>query len=391
MGCMSRLERCYNIADLRAAGLRRLPKGVFEYVDRGTEDEVAACNNRAAFERLKMHNRVLMDVSKIDLSTTLFGKPMSLPVAIAPTGVAGLCWYEGELELAKAAAAAGIPFSLATGSNTPMEKVAREAGGRLWFQLYMWHKRELSYELVKRAQDAGYEALVLTVDFALGANREHNQRNGFSMPFRPSPRNMADLMMHPGWLQRVLFRYMATTGMPRHQNYPKEYQIRITGDASSKKDLRAHSMNWDDVDRLRQMWPGTLILKGILRPDDAVRAVERGADGIVVSNHGGRNMDSAIASIDVLPEIVAAVGDRTTVMLDSGIRRGSDIVKALALGAKAVLIGRATLYGIMVGGQAGAERALAILENELRRTMAYVGCRSIAEIGPDVLAPRRQL
>jgi isopentenyl diphosphate isomerase/L-lactate dehydrogenase-like FMN-dependent dehydrogenase len=272
-----------------------------------------------------------------------------------------------------------------------MEKVAREAGGRLWFQLYMWHKRELSYELVKRAQDAGYEALVLTVDFALGANREHNQRNGFSMPFRPSPRNMADLMMHPGWLQRVLFRYMATTGMPRHQNYPKEYQIRITGDASSKKDLRAHSMNWDDVDRLRQMWPGTLILKGILRPDDAVRAVERGADGIVVSNHGGRNMDSAIASIDVLPEIVAAVGDRTTVMLDSGIRRGSDIVKALALGAKAVLIGRATLYGIMVGGQAGAERALAILENELRRTMAYVGCRSIAEIGPDVLAPRRQL
>jgi (S)-mandelate dehydrogenase len=388
MGRMSRLARCYNIADLRAAGRRRLPKGVFEYVDRGTEDEVAACNNRAAFERVKMHNRVLMDVSKIDMSTTLFGKPMRLPLAIAPTGVAGLCWYEGELELAKAAAAAGIPFSLATGSNTPMEKVAREAGGRLWFQLYMWQKRELSYELVKRAEDAGFDTLVLTVDFALGANREHNQRNGFSMPFRPSPRNITDLMLHPGWLQRVLLRYMTTSGMPRHENYPKEYQIRITGDAASKKDLRAHSMNWDDVDKLRQIWPGTLILKGILRPDDAVRAVERGVDGIVVSNHGGRNMDSAVASLDVLPEIVAAVGDRTTVLLDSGIRRGSDIVKALALGAKAVLIGRATLYGVMVGGQAGAERALSILENELKRTMAYVGCRSIAEIGPDVLAQR---
>jgi isopentenyl diphosphate isomerase/L-lactate dehydrogenase-like FMN-dependent dehydrogenase len=384
-----RLERCYNIADLQAAGRRRLPKGVFEYVDRGTEDEVAAINNRAAFERVKMHNRVLVDVSKIDMGTTLFGKPMALPFAIAPTGVAGLCWYEGELELAKAAAAAGIPFTLATGSNTAMEKVVQEAGGRLWFQLYMWDKRELSYQLVERARDAGFEALILTVDAALGANREHNQRNGFSQPFRPSTRNMADLMMHPGWLHRVLFRYLRTSGMPRHENYPAEYRDAITSNVGAKKDLRAHSMNWEDVDKLRQIWPGTLILKGILRADDAVRAAERGVDGIVVSNHGGRNMDSAVATLDVLPEIVDAVGHRTTVMLDSGIRRGSDIVKALALGAKAVLIGRATLYGIMVGGQAGAERALSILQNELRRTMAYVGCRSIAEVSADVLAPRR--
>jgi (S)-mandelate dehydrogenase len=382
---VSRLERCYNIADLRAAGRRRLPKGVFEYVDRGTEDEVAAGNNRAAFERIKMRNRVLVDVSKIDMGTTLFGKPMSLPLAIAPTGVAGLCWYEGELELAKAAAAAGIPFTLATGSNTAMEKVVREAGGRLWFQLYMWDKRELSYGLVERARDAGFEALILTVDAALGANREHNQRNGFNQPFRPSARNMADLMMHPDWLHRVLFRYVRTSGMPRHENYPEEYRKPITGDAGLKKDLRAHSMNWEDVDKLRRMWPGTLILKGILRADDAVRAAERGVDGIVVSNHGGRNMDSAVATIDALPAIVDAVGHRTTVMLDSGIRRGSDIVKALALGAKAVLIGRATLYGVMVGGQAGAERALSILQNEFKRTMAYVGCRSIAEVSADVL------
>jgi (S)-mandelate dehydrogenase len=382
------LRGCHNIADLREAGRRKLPRGVFEYVDRGTEDEVAVANNRAAFERIKMRNRVLVDVSKIDLGTTLFGNPVDLPLAIAPTGIAGLCWHEGELELAKAAAAAGIPFALATGSNTSMEKVAKEAGGRLWFQLYMWEKRELSLELVARARDAGFEALILTVDPALGANREYNKRNGFSQPFTVTPRNAADLMLHPGWMTRVLLRYMTQGGMPRHENYPKEYQLRITDDAGAKKDLRAHSMNWNDVDRLRQAWPGTLILKGILHPEDALRAVASGVDGIVVSNHGGRNMDSAAATIDVLPEIVGAVGERTTVMLDSGIRRGSDIVKALALGAKAALIGRATLYGVMVGGQAGAEHALSILGTELKRTMAYVACRSIAEVNANVLAPR---
>ncbi len=380
-----RISRCYNIADLRSAGRRRLPKGIFEYVDKGTEDAIALANNRAAFERVKMRNRVLVDVSNIDLGTTLFGKPVSLPLAIAPTGIAGLCWYEGELELAKAAASAGIPFSLATGSNTSMEKVAKEAGGRLWFQLYMWQKRDLSYELVKRARDAGYEALILTVDTALGANREHNQRNGFSVPFRPSTRNILDVMRHPVWLQQVLLRYLATSGMPRHENYPREYQARITGDAGSKKDLRAHSMTWDDVEKLRSVWPGTLILKGILHRDDACQAVERGVDGIVVSNHGGRNMDSASATLDVLPEIVDAVGGRTTILLDSGIRRGSDIVKALALGAYSVLAGRATLYGVMAGGQAGAERAISILKDELRRTLAYVGCRSPAEVSSAVL------
>ena len=353
---VSRLERCYNIADLRAAGRRRLPRGIFDYVDRGTEDEVALANNRAAFERIKMRNRVLVDVSTIDVGASLFGKPLSLPLAIAPTGVAGLCWHEGELALAKAAAAAGIPFALATGSNTSMEKIAREAGGRLWFQLYMWQKRELSFELVERARDAGFEALILTVDAALGANREHNQRNGFSMPFAPSRRNMADLLRHPGWLRRVLLKYLLDSGMPRHVNYPQEYQVRITGDAGAKKDLRAHSMNWDDVARLRAVWPGTLILKGILRPDDAARAVELGVDVIVVSNHGGRNMDSAVASLDALPAVADAVG------------------------------GRATLYGVMVGGQAGAERAIAILTNEFRRTMAYLGCRSVAELSPDVLS-----
>lgn len=383
---MSRLERCYNIADLREVARRRLPKGVFEYLDRGSEDELALVHNRRAYDRLKLKTRVLVDLAKLDTRVDLLGGPSALPLAIAPTGIAGLCHYEGELALAKAAAQAGVPFTLATGSITSMEKIAAEAGGRLWFQLYMWKEEELSYQLVQRAKDAGFEALVVTVDFALGNNREYNQRNGFSIPFRLSTRSIFDVLRHPQWLVSVLGRYLATTGMPRHENYPAKYQHRITTGTDQAKPMRHSSMSWQDVARLREFWPGKLIVKGILRAEDAIQAVEHGADGVVVSNHGGRNLDSSIASIDALPEIVAAVGDRATVLLDSGIRRGSDIAKALALGADSVLVGRATLYGISAGGQSGAEHALKILRSELRKTMAYVGCDSVNKLGSELLA-----
>jgi (S)-mandelate dehydrogenase len=382
---MTSLARCYNIADLREAAKRRLPKGVFEFVDRGSEDEVGLRNNRAGFERIKLRPRSLVDMSGRTMQTTLFGKPMRMPVAIAPTGAAGLCWYEGELELAKAAAAAKIPFTLATGAMTSMEKIAREAGGRLWMQLYLWNDRKLSYELVQRAERAGFEALILTVDTVVSPNREYNARNGFNLPFHPTPRAVIDIVSHPRWLTGVLSRYLTTTGMPRYENLPEKFRSKITADPSQKEITRQDTMTWDDLRKLRDLWPRVLMVKGIMRADEAVRAVEYGADAVVVSNHGGRNLDSAMASIDALPEIVEAVGDRATVILDSGVRRGSDIAKALALGAKAVLVGRATLYGTAVAGEVGALHALNVLGNELDKTMVYTACNTVDEIGPEIL------
>jgi isopentenyl diphosphate isomerase/L-lactate dehydrogenase-like FMN-dependent dehydrogenase len=382
---MPALDRCFNIADLRLAAKRRLPKGVFEFVDRGSEDEVGLRNNRAGFDRIKLVPRSLVDVSGRSTQTTLFGKPMGMPLAIAPTGAAGLCWYHGELELAKAAAAAKVPFTLATGAMTSMEQIAREAGGRLWMQLYLWNDRKLSYGLVERAERAGFEALILTVDTIVSPNREYNARNGFNLPFHPSARAVVDMLTHPRWLAGVLTRYVTTTGMPRYENLPEQFRSKITADPSQKEITRQDTMTWEDVRKLRDLWPRVLMVKGIMRADEAVRAVEYGADAVIVSNHGGRNMDSAIASIDALPSIVEAVGDRATVILDSGIRRGSDIAKALALGAKAVLVGRATLYGTAVAGEAGALHALTMLRGELDKTMAYTACNTVDELGPDIL------
>ena len=387
---MARIDSCYNIADLREVARKRLPKGVFQYLDLGTEDLIALRNNRYFIEQTKLLNKVLVDVSNIDTSAEVFGKKINLPMAVAPTGIAGLAWYEGELELAKAAAKAGIPFTLATGSNTAMEKIAGEAGGRNWFQLYMWREKELSYEVVRRAHRAGFEALIWTVDIGLGANREHNKRNGFNTPYKLNSKSVIDMLLHPEWMLTVMGRYMTTTGMPKHANYPPQFQQSITGKVSQTKALRADQVSFDDINRLRDIWPGKLILKGIMRPDDAEKCVERGADGIVVSNHGGRNMDSAPSTLDVLPGIVKAVGDKTTVIVDSGVRRGSDLVKCLALGAKIALTGRATLYGVGAGGQAGAGKALAILKDELRRTMSYVGCATTGEITDDCLWKRGQ-
>jgi isopentenyl diphosphate isomerase/L-lactate dehydrogenase-like FMN-dependent dehydrogenase len=382
---VSRIDHCYSIADLREAARRRLPKGVFQYVDKGTEDQLALDNNRLTLDSTKLLHRVLTDVSDISLETTLFGRDMKMPLIIGPTGVAGMCWYEGELELARAAARSGVPFTLATGANTSMEKVAHEAGGNLWFQLYMWREKELSYELVKRAGRAGFDTLIWTVDLPHKPNREHDQRNGFSMPYKLNRRSVIDALLHPEWLASVLGRYMMTTGMPRHINFPEKYQHKFTGKATIAKDLQTDKLGWDDIARLRDIWPGKLIIKGIMRIDDAQQAVAYGMDGIVISNHGGRSMDSAPSTLDVLPGIAAAVGDRTTVLVDSGIRRGSDIVKCLALGAKGVLTGRATLYGVGAGGESGAVKALDILNAEMRRTMAYTGCRRVDQLSGDVI------
>ena len=380
-----RSQEAYNIADLREIALRRVPQGMFEFVDRGSEDEVALRNNRAAFERIRLMPRTLVDVSARSQEIELFGHRQPMPIAIAPTGSAGLMWYEGEIALARAAAAAGIPFTLATGSMTAMERIAAEAGGRLWFQLYMWPDRSLSHRLVERARAAGFEALMVTVDGAVPGNREYNQRNGFTVPFTFTRRNVSDVLMHPEWLLGVLARYVLTTGMPRYENYPGERKRRITAQPMGKGMLLNDSLNWDDLRELRRRWPHTLIVKGILHPQDARFAADCGADGIVVSNHGGRNLDSSMAPIEVLPDVVEAVGKRITVIVDSGFRRGSDVVKALALGARAVLIGRPTLYGTAAGGEAGAARAIDIFREEIDRVLALLGCPGIAAINREYL------
>ena len=375
----------YNVFDLRALALRRVPKGLFEFVDRGTEDEVSLHHNRVVFDRIKFKPRTLVDVSKRSQEITLFGHTQKMPMCVAPTGTAGLMWYEGEIALARAAKAAGIPFCLATGSMTAMERVADEAGGRLWFQLYMWPDKSMSHKLVERAKAAGYEALVVTVDGAVSPNREYNLRNGFTIPFTFTRGNIADVLMHPRWLFGVLARYIVTTGMPRYENYPSEIKYRVTAAPMGRSQMKNDSLNWDDLKVLRRIWPGTLIVKGIAHPQDAIFAAECGADGVVVSNHGGRNLDGSMAPIEALPDVVDAVGKRMTVIVDSGFRRGSDVVKALALGAHAVLIGRATLYGVAAGGEAGANRALELMREEISRVMALLGVRSVEELGPELL------
>jgi isopentenyl diphosphate isomerase/L-lactate dehydrogenase-like FMN-dependent dehydrogenase len=373
-----------NIDDLKAAAKKRLPRGLFEYVERGAEDEVALANNVAAYGRLKLSPRAFVDVSSRSTETELFGRPVPMPIAIAPTGLAGLCWYDGEVLLARAARKFGLPFTLSTVSVASLEHVAEKAGGRLWFQLNLWRDRNSSYDLVARAEAAGYEALMLTVDNPASPNREYNARNGF-MPFRLGPRMAFDLARHPAWLTSVVLRHVMEGGMPRHMNYPEKYKVSVIKGAGRADDLRGDDMTWDDLVELRRRWSGVLLVKGIQRAEDARRCAAEGVDGIVVSNHGGRNLDSARAPIDIVPEVVAAVGDRITVMVDGGIRRGSDITKALALGARAVLIGRATLYGISAAGQAGAERAIDLLHSELDRTMGYLGSPRIENIDPTLL------
>lgn len=360
-----------NIDDLRSAARRRLPRGLFEYIDRGAEDELALKGNTAAFGNIKLLPRVLEDVSGRDLSIDLFGQRLAMPLIVAPTGSAGLMWYRGEEALAQAANAANIPFVLAGGSTLAMEEAVGMIGASTWFQLSMWQDIALSLEIMERVKACGIEVLVATVDTSVAPIREYNQRNGFSQPFRLTRRNSLDVFSHPRWLFEVALRYLLNGGLPRYQNVPQSLRDPITG--LPARMLVSSRTTWEDFATVRKNWPGILIAKGIMSTEDARLAAQYGADGIVVSNHGGRNFDSAPASLDVLPGIADAVGDQLTVLFDGGIRRGSDIVKALALGAQAVLVGKAPLYGVGAAGEAGASRALGILKNEMETTLGFLG------------------
>ena len=372
----------YNMADLRQQARKILPKGLFEFVDRGTENELALRTLRTALDRVMFRPHVFVDVSARTTSTEFFGKPSTMPLAVAPTGAAGLLWFDGEIEVARAAHNIGVPFILSTASIVSMERVAAEAGGRLWFQLYMWSDRNLSMELVDRAKAAGYEALIVTADTPVSPNREYNKHNGFSLPMRISRRNVIDVALHPRWFLNVLARYLMRSGIPALENYPASMRVRLD---EPQTPFKCDSLNWDDLRQLRKKWDGPLIVKGILRADDAVRAHECGADAIVVSNHGGRNLDASVPPFTVLPEIIDTLAKRMDVWVDGGMSRGSDVVKAIAMGAKGALVGRGPLWGVACDGEPGARLALQIYKDEIDRVMAYVGARSVAALDRDLL------
>ncbi|RWI87918.1 alpha-hydroxy acid oxidase [Mesorhizobium sp.] len=384
---MMSLHGALNISDLRDIAKRTLPRGIFEFVDRGTEDEVSLRETISSFSAVKMYPRPLVDVSVRSTCTDIFGKEVSFPLIVAPTGAGGLCYYNGELAVARAAEKNHIPCVLALGAIASMERVFASApNGRHWFQMYMLRDRDLTFEIARRSWSVGFEALVLTVDQPVPSNREYNRRNGFDSPFQINRRAVADALRSPNWLLGVLLRYVLLNGgMPRHENYPVGFQRAITSDPKLRTADANDTITWEDVDRFRKVWPGKLIVKGILRVEDAVSCMARGVDGIVVSGHGARTFDSGPTALSVLPRIVDSVGGKVSVFYDSGIRRGSDIAKAVALGADAVLAGRAILYGVAAGGQAGAELAMSILRTELDTTLAYLGCRTVSELSRDAI------
>lgn len=381
----SDISRALNVADLREVARRRLPRFVFEYVDGGAEDEVTLRGNRVAFERLRLLPRTLIDTAARHQRTQILAAEAPAPMVIAPTGFNGMVYPQGDLALARVAARRGIPFTLSTVSTVRLEDVAKSAGGRLWMQLYVMKDRAIARDIMQRAATCGYEALVFTTDANVFGNREWDQR-GYRAPGKPTLRTVLDTLRHPRWFSGVMLRH----GMPRFRNLesflPAGAATALGGSTVIPKLFDA-TLSWDDITWIRQQWRGKLLVKGVLTAADAARAASLGCDGIVITNHGGRQLDSCVAPIDVLPEIVAAVGGRLAVLLDSGVRRGTDIAKALALGAQAVMIGRPTLYGLAAGGEAGVERALSILTTEFDRVLGQLGCNSVADLTPQHVRP----
>ncbi len=376
--------RLCNIEDLRQIAKKRLPRGIFEYIDGAAEDGIARQNNRDVYRSLKIRNRVLKDVSKRSTAIEIFGRKIAMPYAISPTASAGLMSDQGEIALAKAAARMGVPCTVATNSLTPMEEIVEAAGGNLWFQLYMWVDKRLRMEFVERIKAAGFTTLLVTVDGSVGANREHDRKNGFSMPLRYTPKLVAQVLANPGWCMRVLAPQYLKRGAFRKANYPPEILSKLTDKPSDHELTKPDTQCWDDIKRIRDIWPGYMLVKGLQSWEDVVLAADNGMDGVVLSNHGGRYLDSAPAPLQVVPEVRRAVGDRLKIIIDSGARRGSDLVKAIAMGADMVMSGRPTLYGAAAAGEAGAYRALEVFQTEMDRVIAQLGANRVDELGPHI-------
>src|SRR5580658_10007037 len=371
-----------SIDDLRKLAQRRIPRAIFDYADGGSYEERTLRRNAADLDAISFRQRVMVDVSAVSLKTTLLGSDVSMPLAIAPTGLAGLFHADGEILGARAAAAFGIPFCLSTMSICSIEDVRAATGQPFWFQQYLMKDRGFNQELIERAAAAQCSALMLTLDLQVLGERRRDPRNGLTIPPRLTLRNAWDVATKPSWALKVLFGKRRTFG-------------NLVGRIGGSSGIRTlsewtatqfdASANWRDVEWVRSRWPGKLILKGVLDAEDARLGLAAGADAIVVSNHGGRQLDGAPSSISVLPEIVAAIDGRCEVLFDGGIRSGQDIAKAVALGARAGMIGKAFLYALSAAGEAGVTRALEILRNELRLTLSLTGTTTVDAVGPHIL------
>ena len=376
-------RRALTIEELRRIAARRVPNFAFEYVEGGAEDELALARNRLAFDQWHFVPRTLVNTEGRHTRAPLFGRERALPLVVAPTGLNGMLTKDADLKLAAAAAKAGIPFTLSTVGNARPDAVARASGASPWMQLYWFRDVAIAHDVVRRAAEAGCEALVFTTDANVFGHREWDKRS-YRGPGQLTLRSMLDVALHPRWIVDV----MLPSGLPRFVNVAHYFPpaARSANAGATRSPARVTpTIEWDDVARLRETWPRKLLIKGILDPADVERSVRLGCDGVVLTNHGGRQLDSAVAALEVLPEIARAFGDRTTILIDGGFRRGSEIAKAIALGAHAVMIGRAALYGVAAGGEAGASHALAILQSELDRVLGQLGCRSLAELGPGML------
>jgi len=372
------LARCYDVEDVADLARRRLPAGAAAYLDGGGEDEWTLRRNREAFGDVQLLPRVLRDVSHVQTATTALGTDMPLPIILSPVGAPRMFHHEGELAVARAARAAGLTYGVSTLATQPLRAIAGAAAGSpLWFQLYLWGDRSVAKDLLAEAQDCGYRALLLSADTTVRSERDRELHRGIELPTPElTLRTVLDGARHPAWSWRFV-----TSPAPSFPN------LSAHGPTSraQMKEMFDGTVSWADLDWIRDAWNGPVAIKGVLRADEAARAADHGADAVIVSNHGGRQMDHLPATLDVLPGIVDAVGDRVEVLVDSGFRRGSDIVTALALGARAVLIGRAHLYGLAAAGEAGVRHVIDILGEELRMAMGLCGARTLAELDRSLL------
>ena len=373
-------HQAYSIAAMRELARRRLPRAVFDFVDGGAEDEIVVGRNEAAFDELSLLPQPMRGTTRRDQSVELFGQKLKGPVLIGPTGMTGMLWPRGEIEAARAAAAAGTVYTMSHGATVKMEDLAREAPGNLWMQVFPYKDRGLTQSFVERAHAAGFQGLVLTIDNQVLGQRERDLRNGFTIPPQFEFSGLLDMALHLRWLLR-----MARAPRLAMANYEREGDTGVFSIGARIVGWMDASASWKEIEWLRSFWDRPLILKGILHPDDAKRAISIGIDGVVVSNHGGRQLDVVPASLQALPAVVDAVAGKMPVLLDGGVRRGGDVVKALALGATACLIGRPHLWGAAVAGEQGVARVLEIYRSEIDRVMALCGWDDLDQIDTSVL------